>query len=768
LSIRGTCLTSGGTGTVKTTDFGHGNNKRRVYDGEFFYKTPKWTGNAGLTADQLSGTGDAHKKGQRAIGTQRVAEMLGSNCYIAPDEHGHADYKVLGPKMVKADGRVTTDGQYNPEHQEEGLGLTFRHADVAGGVSTMIGVIQRFSNGLERVGGWGENQPPDKDWKVIQKGNVIAISNPALDEFQITIADDFGGNGMSLTFFEVDESVKLPEICRHGHVVKVVGDAREEADDYYLRFESDTADSSRLSHGRWVETIGYGEVDRFADDTMPVVLIRDFDENGNRTFSIGRPRWNRCNAGDKHSNPFPSFEGSTITDIFLHKNRLGVLSGENVVLSEAGEYMNFFRTTVATLLDSAPIDVTAATNKVSHLKHAIPYADRLLLFSPLTQFSLTGEPFLSPKSASITVSSHFVNSATAPPVLAGNKIFFTFPRTLFGGVSDYGLSPDQIDTMANNDITAHVPKYIDGTILSMSVCAEENILAVLTDKNSEASLYVYKYFLDSQGGKTQSAWFKYKTGKTGDQILAAEFIANTLYLVISRNNTVFLESMLFEDDQSDAPLEYQVHLDRRRLINGASPPTGYTVTYNSTGEGTSTVVIDYAVLAKEEVEIVLAATGSRYKAKTLVGDSTLTFNAVDLTGQSFFLGEPYTMEYTFSKPYLRKNTGQQGRGVLLGGRQQLTRGVLEFTNAKSFDVTVTHQPQNTAVTNNFTFGGVELGYASAVVGANTLSEGFFPFGIMGRNDRISIKLTNSTPYPADFLSLDYEGRVYARGTRWTG
>ena len=93
---------------------------------------------------------------------------------------------------------------------------------------------------------------------------------------------------------------------------------------------------------------------------------------------------------------------------------------------------------------------------------------------------------------------------------------------------------------------------------------------------------------------------------------------------------------------------------------------------------------------------------------------------------------------------------------------------MEFSNSRTFDVAVTHPPQDTTVSSSYSFNGTELGFASAVIGADYLSEGFYKFGIMGRNDRVTLKLTNSSPYPSDFLSMDYEGTVYSRGKRWRG
>jgi hypothetical protein len=759
---RGKASTTLGTGTVETTTVG----SREVYDGEFFYRTPKWTGNAAIVAADFN-SASTRVKTQRAIGTERIAEMLAGNVKIIDGVYyGGASGDITPSAPLKVDGNVTADGRYEAQHEEEGLGMSYRGK-----------VLGRLSDASKST--WVDGAKTD--WIVVQDGNIISIRHPEGKPFDVVTSDDMGGNAMSLTFTEVSESVKLPAKCRHGHVVRVVGDAREEADDYYLRFEADNPDDARLLEGRWVESIGFDLQHRFNRSTMPVTLVRDFNPTYETTanpqgkfFRLERSPWNTRNAGDDRTNPFPSMVGNKITDIFLHKNRLGLIAGESVILSEAGEHFNLFRTTTAALLDTAPIDITASTNMVSHLKHAIPFADQLIVFSEQAQFSITGDPYISPKTVQITATSHFSNSATAKPVNAGNNIFFAFKRSNFGAVSEYFKSRDQVDAMESKDISAHIPKYIAGNILSISSCPEENALVCLTDDATQAIVYIYKYFTGSDGSKTQSAWFKYVFGGAKDRVLACKFIHNILYLVIKRDTVVGLESLVFEDSQKDTDMDYEVLLDRRLdviwdgsahvLPTGVTLPSSPTPLYD-TNTGKSTVTLSYVPEAAARVQVV-RADGKTVVASDLNGE--VAQFPINLTGVSFYIGDPYTLEYAFSKPFLRKNTGSGGRGTLMGGRQQLMRGNLEFTNARQFTVAVTHLPENTVVDSKYAFTGVELGFATGIIGADTLSEGFYPFGIMGRNDRVSIKITNPTPYPSDFLSLDYEGRAYARGNRWTG
>jgi len=107
-------------------------------------------------------------------------------------------------------------------------------------------------------------------------------------------------------------------------------------------------------------------------------------------------------AGDDITNPFPSFVNQTINDIFFFKNRLGFLTNNAVIFSEADAYFNFFRTTTQQLLDSAPIDVGLSHTKVAVLQHAIPFQEKLMLFSKQSQFVLRGADILSPKTVAIS------------------------------------------------------------------------------------------------------------------------------------------------------------------------------------------------------------------------------------------------------------------------------------------------------------------------------------------------------------------------------
>ena len=71
---------------------------------------------------------------------------------------------------------------------------------------------------------------------------------------------------------------------------------------------------------------------------MPHALVREADGS----FTFKKLEWTERKVGDEDSNSLPSFVDYAISDIFFYRNRLGLLSGENVILSESDEYFNFW------------------------------------------------------------------------------------------------------------------------------------------------------------------------------------------------------------------------------------------------------------------------------------------------------------------------------------------------------------------------------------------------------------------------------------------
>jgi hypothetical protein len=125
--------------------------------------------------------------------------------------------------------------------------------------------------------------------------------------------------------------------------------------------------------------------------------------------------WKYREVGDNETNPMPSFVGYPIDTVSFYKNRIVFASRQNVICSQAGDYFNFFASTVITIVDSDPIDLSASTLKPIRLKHAIAAPQGLLLFGDNAQLllSTTTEAF-SPKTAEVNLCQPLVKRIVLP------------------------------------------------------------------------------------------------------------------------------------------------------------------------------------------------------------------------------------------------------------------------------------------------------------------------------------------------------------------
>ena len=316
------------------------------------------------------------------------------------------------------------------------------------------------------------------------------------------------------------------------------------------------------------------------NSTMPMQLFKAFgkvDSVADAVYFILKPvPWADRDAGDQKTNPFPSFANYdsndspdgvfTVNDIFFHRNRLGFISDENVILSESGGYYNFFHTTVLSVLDTAVIDVAVSNNQVAILKSAIPFQESLILFSDLQQFKLTSDAFLTPTSVTVDVATNFETSTEAKPVPAGKTIFFPFQRGAFSGIREYFINISS-ETNDANEISAHVPEFVEGTVKKMAVSSNEEVLLILSETDRR-QLKVYKYYYNDKE-KMQSAW---STWKFDAEIIDMAFIGSVAFFLFRRGTSIYLEKLNLSVDNATSIMDDKigVRLDRRYRLTAVT------------------------------------------------------------------------------------------------------------------------------------------------------------------------------------------------------
>ena len=172
-------------------------------------------------------------------------------------------------------------------------------------------------------------------------------------------------------------------MCKQGYVAQISNTADLETDDYYVKFEADNGASGA---GSWEETVRPHNFDGSGSDPMlkgldPATMPHALINNRNGTFSFvkldettansanNNNYWKERFVGDDVSNPFPTFTGSTIQQMFFHRNRLGFISGENVVMSQPGNYFDFFIVSAISASEDNPIDITVSDTKPAFINH---------------------------------------------------------------------------------------------------------------------------------------------------------------------------------------------------------------------------------------------------------------------------------------------------------------------------------------------------------------------------------------------------------------
>lgn len=350
---------------------------------------------------------------------------------------------------------------------------------------------------------------------------------------------------------EVQTLQDLPTTPVAGDVYKVVGTNESNFQSYYVIWSGTS----------WNETVLPGLKNLVDATTMPHALIRQ----GDGTFIFGPFAWSPRRVGDEATNPNPTFVGRAIKDVMFYRNRLGFCVDENVVLSRAGDFGNFYRLTVVDYLPDEVMDVAASETKVTKMEFAVPLQNSMMLFSDQTQFKLSHDQIFSGATVSLMATTQYPAIAGVRPAQSGADIYFGSKGSGYGQLREYFVSADT-DTHDASNVSAHVPTYLPADIHQIVAAPEYDFVAVLADSTPNR-IYVYQYYWQSENEKAQSAW-NYWEIPSGSTILGAASLGGYLYLIVDRIDGTYLERIALFYGSGVANLPFQVYLDRRAAVTG--------------------------------------------------------------------------------------------------------------------------------------------------------------------------------------------------------
>jgi hypothetical protein len=587
---------------------------------------------------------------------------------------------------------------------------------------------------------------------------IIRVSKNDSGAYTMEATDGYDAASIRAVKGTVESLTDLPTKAEHGFIVKVQGDSSSEFDDWYLRFETNAG--SGFGDGNWQETVAPGVPYKLDPATMPHVLVRENDG----TFTFKQFDWSPKLAGDDNTAPNPSFVGSQLSNITVFRNRLVLLSDENVILSAADEFDRFFPETVQTVLDSDPIDITCGGSQVNVLVAAVPFASTLLLFSRHAQFrmdsgSLTVQP-LTPKSASITQMTAFETLDGSDPVAVGRTIYFPIPRGTFGGLREYFLPDTTSPVPASDEVTATVPRYIPADLVQMAATVSEEAVALIT-KSQPKRLYFYKFFFQGDQ-KLQSAW-SYWEVEGGKQLLGIQFVDSDLYAVVQYADGVYLEQVVVRPENVDPGKDYELLVDRK----ASQAACTVTLTNPSGLDVQSTITLPYPRSTGGEYVVVgTGGVGNPLAPGQVVfpiaqGANTITVRG-NLTTASFWVGELYTMRYEFSTPYLKEQPQGGGVSIIGGPRLQMRTWTLMHDKSGHFELWITPRGRTTK---KHPFNGLVMGDSAVALGTVAQQVGKFRVPVMAQNIDTKVEIFSRSPLPCRVQSAEWEGMYFSRADR---
>ena len=601
-------------------------------------------------------------------------------------------------------------------------------------------------------------------------GNGIYITDAA--SFNVTAVDDELLNVVTDEIQSIDD---LPAQCKHGYVVKVKNSEANE-DDYYLRFEGH---NDRDGKGSWTECAAPGRKIAFDPAKMPIQLVRQ----ANGTFKLSQVTWENCLVGNTVTVPKPSFMSTVageddddvtvnryINKMIFWRNRLVMLSAEDIILSQPGEFFNFWPKSSITYTANDVIDISCSSEFPADVYDGVQTNSGLVLFTKNKQFLLTTDSdVLSPQTAKLnTISAYNFNTSTNP-ISLGTTIAF------LDNAGKYSRFWEMANVLREGepqviDQTKVVSKLFNKDLNKISNSRENSI--IFFSEKDKNTLYGFSYFSSSER-RLQQAWFKWTFSGT---VQHHAVLDDSLYLVIRDDgkdtmqripirmdtSTLSITDDLDTDDTTD-DITYRINLDNSKVITASQ--LGYSATTGRTGftkpdgfNSTTGQLVVYCHKADSTSSSSQADQDSdiigAYTTASVVGNPG-NYNIEwdgDWTGHDIIVGYLFDMEVEFPTIYPTQTSGDTTIANT-NGSLVIHRVKLNFGAAGMYTTILDRigKPQYSETWEPI----LADSYNANQVGINDQITQTVP--TYEKNKNLTLTLKSSHPAPATLYSMTWEG-----------
>jgi hypothetical protein len=294
--------------------------------------------------------------------------------------------------------------------------------------------------------------------------------------------------GLTVVEDEVASVGELPVKSVHGRKVKIVN-TNSSADTYWAKF---VAHDGVSGEGYWEETRDPGVSPGLNNSTLPHELINTAVDE----FTFQQITYEDRLVGDDETNSHPSFIDEKITAGFFHNNRLGFLSKDNVIMSQSGDFYNFYFKSAQTTIESDPIDISCSSIKPTALHAALPTAQGVVLFSENQQFVMFADAgVLTPALATIRALSNYEMDRNIEPVDVGTNLNFITKTPGYSRVFSM-VTRGQQENPQVLDLSRIVKEWISPDIDQMLSSPQNSMVAMSGQSLNE--VFIFRYYSDGK------------------------------------------------------------------------------------------------------------------------------------------------------------------------------------------------------------------------------------------------------------------------------
>ena len=632
---------------------------------------------------------------------------------------------------------------YNSKYEViiNGISITYTTAEDAGaGDADATVIVSNLVTGINGAGGAAASC-------------VATAVGPGIHVTLVTsIAVAGGPQGGAIYSFinQISDLSLLPLQCVHNYKVKIINSTNIDADDMWVKFESGSSNYASGT-GSWVESNEPASQYKLDPATMPHQLVRETDGS----FKYSEIVWEDRDVGDDVTNIVPSFVGSTIRNMFFYRNRFGLLSGGNVILSKAGSFYDFWNGSAMVATADDPIDISASSTKPVFLNYVKTTSAGLVMFSDTEQFLLsTDSDILSPESSKVNTLSDYECDTNIPAINLGTSLAFLSKTPLYSRLFELA-NISTTDPPTSFNTTGIVPELVPSTIDNITGSPGMSIISLGTTGSS--TLYHYRFYQTAEK-RVASTWYKWDlTGNLIDQF----FDISTFYTVISDGTNVSI--MSFDLRQASEEGFLTLPTGEKTDVCMDYYNTNPYRTYTSATDITR-VFLPFTHVSGKKLAVV--ALGGYVGGVTPGGVGAILYPTVagsagseyvdisgDYRGKNIIIGYIYTMTVDLPKFYYNSGDPQSGKADytsdLIIHRVKVSTGL---SGPVKYNVNLTGIPdrsQTVSAIMPYTYTANDVAMAA---------EGVHEVSVYQRNENISFSIIGDTPLPVSLLGMTWEGK----------